>query len=261
MRDTLREKYREFVTLTSRLRELLGNDTRFSLLGTPKYNDDKKFFECPEVGQRLYVSDEIDLAIERAARAGGRIPTRIDFLRRDPAAGWLEAMFGVTPVPRPATEGTLGAQRGASLVYSQNEIDGTVIALLYPPEAANFRCWEKCIILGYFKSPRFVDNTQIQKHVGALIRYQRLVGFGQHPKIADRFCIWRLIRTRVVVWDGATEPTHLRRSDWLTAYAKKVIATSTVIAAGLVVLYLVRELLLWLGFTTLAAILLRRPAP
>ena len=147
------------------------------------------------------------------------------------------------------------------LVYSQNEIDGTVIALLYPPEAANFRRREKCIILGYFKSPRFVDNTQIQKHVGALIRYQRLVGFGQHPKIADRFCIWRLIRTRVVVWDGATEPTHLRRSDWLTAYAKKVIATSTVIAAGLVVLYLVGELLLWLGFTTLAAILLRRPAP
>lgn len=88
--EPLGEKYRDFGTLKSRIRELLGTDTRLRLLGAPKYNDDKNFFECPEVHQQLYVSDEIDIAIEKAALAGGRSPTRIDFLRRAPRAGrWL----------------------------------------------------------------------------------------------------------------------------------------------------------------------------
>jgi hypothetical protein len=259
--EPLAEKYRDFGTLKSRIRELLGTDTRLRLLGAPKYNDDKNFFECPEVHQQLYVSDEIDIAIEKAALAGGRTPTRIDFLRRAPGAGWFQAMFGVTPLPRPATEGKLGVQHGASLVYSQNEIDGTVIVLLYPPQADRFRRSETCIILGYFKSPRFVDNTKIRKHVDALIRYQKVVAFGQNPKIGDRFYIWWLIKTKVVIWEGAAEPTHLKRSEWLTAYAKKIISTSTVMAAALLVVYIVGKFLLSLGFTTLATILLRRPAP
>ncbi len=125
MKVTLSDKYREFDTLKSRFRDVLSTDSRFRLVGAPQYHDERKIFECPAVDKRLYVSDEIDIAIETAAanlfRTGGRIPSRTDFLRRTPDAGWLEAFFGVTPLPRPATERMLGAQHGASLVYSQNE--------------------------------------------------------------------------------------------------------------------------------------------
>ena len=265
MKVTLSEKYREFDTLKSRFRDVLSTDSRFCLVGAPQYHDERKIFECPAVDKRLYVSDEIDIAIETAAanvfKTGGRIPSRIDFLRRTPDAGWLEAFFGVTPLPRPATERMLGAQHGASFVYSQNEIDGTVVVLLYPPHAENFKRLEKCIVLGYFKSPRYVDDTRIRKHVASLIHYQKFVGFGQSPTIRDRFAFWWLMKTRVVVWEGSADPTTLRRSDWLIAHGKKILITSVIMAGAVIALYFVGKLLLWFGFATLANILLRRSAP
>jgi hypothetical protein len=261
---SLSEKYREFGTLKSRIRDFFSNDSRFQLLGAAAYSDERRIFECLAVEQRLYISDEIDVAIERAAleafNAGGPVRSRVDFLRRPEDAGWLQAGFGVTPLPRPATETALGVQHGAALVYSQNETDGSVVVLLYPPRTEKFRRLQKCIVLGYFKSPRFIDETRIRRHVDALIQYQKVVGFRQRSSMRDRFCIWWLINTRVVIWEESTEPTKLRRTEWLIALGTKLARNSTLMAASLVIVYLFGKLLFWLGLTTLGNILLRRPS-
>jgi hypothetical protein len=261
---TLQEKYREFGTLKSRIRDFFLGDNRFQIVGArPKYADQARGFDCPAVGQRLIISDEIDVAIERAAaeafKAGGRLPTRIDFLRQPEAAGWFQVNFGLTPLPRPATQAALEVQHGAALVYSQNEIDGSVIALLYPPRGESFRRREKCIVLNFFKSPRFVDENLYRAHVDLLISYQKL-GFKQRPRAWDRIRIWWLIKTRVVVWEGDTEPTQLRRGQWLIKFAMKSVGSAAVAAGGLLILYFLAHLLSRFGWTELSNVLLRRPS-
>jgi hypothetical protein len=89
-------------------------------------------------------------------------------------------------------------------VYSQHELDGAVIALLYPPRSDRHRRPGKCIILGYFKSPRFVDEAKFRKHIRALIGYQKVAGFGHAPSTRARLAIWYLLRTRVA--EGSDAP-------------------------------------------------------
>lgn len=246
----LSETYEEFRRFKYNIRKYLTLDRQFQLQGQPKYIDDGRQFWCPAVNSYLYVTDEIDVAITRAAlnpETGGRIPERVDFLLRPTTAGWLQLSFGNASLPSPATEPQLGVEHGASLVFSQNERDGTVIVALYPPHSKNYRPGENFIILGYFKSPRFVGLLQIEEYLPYLITYQRAAGFGQQPTRWDHLIIWWLKTTRVVNSDKDTQPSDISRRRWLVDHLRNAAKNSAFAAGCLILIYLAFKILVWFG--------------
>jgi hypothetical protein len=248
--QSLSETYEEFRAFKYNIRKYLTLDRQFQLQGQPKYIDDGRQFWCPAVNSYLYVTDEIDVAIARAAlnpETGGRIPERVDFLLRPTAAGWLQLSFGNASLPSPATEPLLGVEHGASLVFSQHERDGTVIVALYPPNSKNCRPGENFIILGYFKSPRFVGLLQIEEYLPYLITYQRAAGFGQQPTRWDHLIIWWLKTTRVVNSDKDTQPSDISRRRWLVDHLKNAAKNCAFAAGSLILIYLAFKILVWFG--------------
>ena len=246
----LSEKYEEFRRFKYNIRTSLTLDRRLQLQGQPKYIDEGRQFWCPAVNSYLYVTDEIDVAITRAAlnpETGGRIPERVDFLLRPTTAGWLQLSFGNAPLPSPATEPQLGVEHGASLVFSQDERDGTVIVALYPPRLNDNPPSENFIILGYFKSPRFVGLLQIQEYLPYLIAYQRAAGFGQQPTRWDHLIIWWLKTTRVVNSDKDTQPSDISRRRWLVDHLRNAAKNSAFAGGCLILIYLAFKILVWFG--------------
>jgi hypothetical protein len=246
----LSEKYEEFRRFKYNIRTSLALDRRFQLQGQPKYIDEGRQFWCAAINSYLYVTDEIDVAITRAAlnpETGGRIPERVDFLLRPTTAGWLQLSFGNAPLPSPATEPQLGVEHGASLVFSQHESDGAVIVALYPPYSKTYRPSENFIILGYFKSPRFVGLLQIEEYLPYLIAYQRAAGFGQQPTSWDHLIIWWLKTARVVNWNKDTQPSDISRRSWLVDHLRNAAKNSAFAAGCLILVYLVGKILIWFG--------------
>ncbi|WP_407189145.1 hypothetical protein [Bradyrhizobium centrosematis] len=124
----LAEFYDQFRTLKYVVRKQLIESPR--LIQKPNTAIlDLRQFDCPDIDNTLFIEDEVDIQIEKDFASGRKPRARTDFLIMPAQAGWLSLRIGGRPLPAPATAAAFGNEKGASLVFSQHELDGSVIAL------------------------------------------------------------------------------------------------------------------------------------
>ncbi|WP_316159325.1 hypothetical protein [Bradyrhizobium sp. SZCCHNRI3042] len=212
---------------------------------------------CAAIQNIVFLQDEIDILVEKKALASRRAVSRDEFNLQPPRAGWLSVSVGGQSLPPQSGTTQLGVEKGAQLVFSQHELDGSVMVFLYPPEATS-RTANFLFVLGRFLQPIDIRTDHIDRFIDKLILVQKVYGFNQHPTAFQQIRARYLRLLAGVPWDGESPLEYLGIGDRVRVLVQKSVVQGLVGAGALIVIAMFAYLCVVFGFDTLGSILSRK---